>query len=135
MFEGHLNRPIVCIGFAEAISAPEVVWSLTDSGFQVVAFAKKGRRSALRQSRHVRVTEITPPESDFEATSSEVEGLLASCQSDSSEVVVLPLDDTALWLCSGLENRNGWVLAGPRGSTAELALDKLYGQLKKHWPG
>lgn len=125
-----MNRPIVCIGFAEAISAPEVVWSLADSGFQVVAFARKGRRSALRHSRYVRVTEITPPESDFAATLSELQGLLVSCQSDSSEVVVFPLDDSALWLCSRLENRTGWVLAGPHASTAELALDKWIQVLK-----
>ena len=29
---------VVAIGFAEALSAPEVTWSLVDAGFKVIAF-------------------------------------------------------------------------------------------------
>ena len=32
-------QDVVLVGFAEALAAPEVVWSLVDDGFQVVAFA------------------------------------------------------------------------------------------------
>jgi predicted ATP-grasp superfamily ATP-dependent carboligase len=37
---------------------------------------------------------------------------------------LLPLDDAAVWLCSQTTSQSGWLLAGPRGSTATLALDK-----------
>ena len=39
---------VVTIGFAEALSAPEVTWSLVDAGFKVIAFSRRGRRGALR---------------------------------------------------------------------------------------
>src|SRR5262249_3645960 len=120
----EILNPTVCIGFAEAISAPEVVWSLNDNGFQVEAFARRGRRSAHRHSRYVRVTEVTPPETDVQATLSEIEKLLVSCQSESSQMAVLPLDDTALWLCSHLQSLSGLAMAGPGPETRGLALDK-----------
>jgi hypothetical protein len=117
-------KPLVCIGFAEALSAPEAVWSLADNGFQVMAFARKGRPSALRRSRYVRIIEVTPPELDFEASLYEINVLLTSLESSSTERVLLPLDDTALWLCNRLKRPEGWVLAGPSEGQAELALDK-----------
>lgn len=54
------RRPMsnVLMGFAEALSAPEAVWSLVDAGFQVRAFARRGSRSALRHSRHVQVFDV-----------------------------------------------------------------------------
>ncbi len=44
---------LVVIGFAEALSGPEVAWSLIDAGYRVVAFARKGGGNALQCSRHV----------------------------------------------------------------------------------
>jgi len=38
--------------------------------------------------------------------------------------VLFPLDDTALWLCEGIELDPQRILAGPRGAHASLALDK-----------
>ena len=32
---------VVAIGFAEALSAPEVTWSLVDDGFKVIAFREE----------------------------------------------------------------------------------------------
>lgn len=117
-------RPVVCIGFAEALSAPEAAWSLADSGCLVVAFARRGRSSALRRSRHVRLADVTAPESDFSATLRELEELLNSWQSAGSKRVVLPLDDAAVWLFNQLKHDSGWSLAGPQGKNADLALDK-----------
>ena len=128
-------KPLVCIGFAEAISAPEVAWSLVDAGFQVVAFARRGRRSALRHSRHVRCTQVTPPESDFEAARAELEGLLTSLQTAAEEQVIFPLDDAAVWLCNKLRHDAGWVCDGPRGYNAELTLDKWMQMQKARWVG
>ena len=116
----------VCIGFAEALSAPEVAWSLVDAGFAVTAFARKGRHSALRHSAHVELLEITPPELDSETALADIENALrAGNFADGRGGVIFPLDDTALWLCSRLPDQPGWVWAGPRGPAAELALDKV----------
>src|SRR5437879_824224 len=121
-----MSRTTVVIGFAEAMAAPEVLWSLVDAGFRVVAFARRGRASALRHSRHVRCHEITSPESDLQASLTELKSLLGSLttSSETGRLVVLPLDDKAVWLCSRLPPSNGWLLAGPSGSCADLALNK-----------
>ena len=63
---------VVAIGFAEALSAPEVTWSLADAGFKVIAFSRKGRRGALRHSHHVAIFEITAPEKDCAAALAEL---------------------------------------------------------------
>ena len=117
-------KTLVCIGFAEALSAPEVAWSLVDAGFQVVTFARKGRRTALHHSRYVVPIEITPPEADWQAALVDLERLLVAWSADGAERVLLPLDDAAVWLCSQLKHPGDWVLAGPRGWASELALDK-----------
>ncbi len=116
---------LVAVGFAEALSAPEVVWSLVDAGFKVTAFSRKGRRASLRHSRHVTVHEITAPETDAAISALELAALLGSRGSEASgRHVLLPLDDASLWLCGQIYSSLGWVLAGASGASAELALDK-----------
>jgi len=118
-------KPRVCIGFAEALSAPEAAWSLVDAGFAVTAFARRGRHSALRHSAHVEVVEVTPPELDAEAALAALERTLAARALPTGEPGALfPLDDAALWLFNRLKPGPDWLLAGPRGPAAELALDK-----------
>ena len=121
-----MSQTRVLIGFAEAMSAPEVVWSLVDAGFEVFAFARKGRASALRYSRHVVCHEICAPESDVQASLSELDALLRTLGSQASEgqLILFPLDDKAVWLCSKLKPGGRWKLAGPRGLCADLALRK-----------
>lgn len=118
-------KQLVCIGFSEALSAPEVTWSLVDAGFEVIALARKGRHSALRHSSHVTVLDVTPPETDYEATLSEIELLIEWRRPLAGQRGVLfPLDDTALWLFSKLQAADGWTNAGARGAPAAFALDK-----------
>src|SRR6185312_17484269 len=107
-------RATVLVGFAEAIPAPEVVWSLVDEGFEVIAFARKGRSSALRHSRHVVCHEICAPEKDVQAALSDLKSLLFSIKKAgaSPQQVLLPLDDKALFLCSKIQVDDGWLLAG-----------------------
>jgi len=121
-----MPQTTVLIGFAEAISAPEVLWSLVDAGFRVVAFARKGRSTALRHSRHVVLHEICPPESNLQTCLMDLNLLLASLgpQSSADQFVLFPLDDKAVWLCSKLTLHNSWLLAGPQGHCADLALNK-----------
>jgi hypothetical protein len=117
---------MVLVGFAEALSAPETVWSLVDDGFQVVAFARRGRKSALRHSRHIVCHEITAPEVDLQASLAELRALMALLARDAhtSQRILFPLDDKGVWLGSKLKLEEGWLQAGPQGSCAELALNK-----------
>lgn len=113
------------MGFAEALSAPESVWSLVDAGFQVCAFSRRGRCPALRQSRYLSVHEITAPEKDVAAARTELAELLAKVFADrSGPHVFLPLDDAALWLGAHTPLPAGWISAGPNETLAELALNK-----------
>jgi hypothetical protein len=123
---GRNPAAIVLVGFAEALSAPETVWSLLDGGFHVIAFARKGRSSALRHSRHVVCHEICAPESDLQASLSDLRALMDSIESKSNgtPLMFFPLDDKAVWLGSKLTPDDQWLLAGPTGAQAELALNK-----------
>ncbi len=122
-----MSRTTVLVGFAEALAAPEVVWSLVDQGFHVVAFARKGRASAIRHSHHVVVHEISAPESGLDAALSDLRALSASLSSKAdggAPCILFPLDDTAVWLSSKVRLDQGWLSAGPQGACAELALNK-----------
>lgn len=114
------------MGFAEALSAPETVWSLVDGGFEVIAFARNGRSSALRHSRHVVCHEICPPESDLQRSLAELRALMESIEvkCTARQLIFFPLDDKAVWLGSKLHTGGRWLLAGPTGRQAELALHK-----------
>src|SRR5258708_20670845 len=116
----------VLIGFAEAMAAPEVAWSLVDAGFQVISFARRGRGSVLRHSRHVVCHEICPLESDLQTSLSDLQALMDSIQAEAGGVrlMFLPVDDKAVWLGSRLKPTNDWLIAGPTGVEAELALNK-----------
>lgn len=119
------SKVLVVIGFAEALAAPEVLWSLVDAGYDVLAFARKDRHTALRHSRHVTIHDITAPERDCSAALAELNAFLkSSFDSMHAHHVLLPLDDVAVWLCSQIPASSGWVIAGARGSCAELALNK-----------
>jgi predicted ATP-grasp superfamily ATP-dependent carboligase len=118
-----MQRALVLIGFAEALSAPEVTWSLVDAGFDVIAFSRRGRRAALRSSRHVEVHDIAAPEIDCEAALADLHAVLEKTRA-SRDAVLLPLDDASVWLCSRLLLPTGWILAGAAGDCAEFALDK-----------
>jgi predicted ATP-grasp superfamily ATP-dependent carboligase len=117
---------LVIIGFAEALSAPEVAWSLVDAGFEVLAVSRRGRKAALQHSRLVTLAELTAPEEDFLATLSELGELLNFKVETSFQdlTVLLPLDDASVWLFNQLDTNNRWVLAGPSGNNAEIALCK-----------
>jgi len=121
-----MTKTTVLVGFAEALSAPEAVWSLVDAGFRVVAFARRGRTSALRFSRHVDCREICAPETDLQTSIAELHALMASlgAQAGTDRLVLFPLDDKAVWVCSKLDLPAAWILAGPTGSCADLALHK-----------
>ncbi len=109
------------IGFADALAAPETAWSLIDGGSEVVAFAKRGSRPALRRSRKVRLVEITPPAHDARRALADLRELIESGAFQS----VMPLDDASVWLCRAAHDEGADIrVIGPVGDTAELALNK-----------
>jgi predicted ATP-grasp superfamily ATP-dependent carboligase len=113
------------IGFASALSAPEVAWSLVDHGFRVVAFSKRGRRPSLRHSRFVEILEVTPPEDDCAQSIADIKDAVSRFSENSSGALVLmPLDDEAVWLCGEADFGGGVVLAGPQGPAADVAVNK-----------
>jgi hypothetical protein len=117
-----MNSPIL-IGFAEALAGIESAWCLAADGFEVHAFARRGCRPALACSRQVRIIEVSPPEYDAMICLAE----LAEYARKIGPVAVLPLDDHAIWLCdhlTGPGERTPWIVAGPTGRLASLALDK-----------
>ena len=73
-------------------------------------------------------TKSAPPESDLEKSLSDLEALLESLDSADagSERILLPLDDTAVWLCSKMQALRQWRLAGPSTACVDLALNKLF---------
>ncbi|HSS95415.1 MAG TPA: hypothetical protein VLK33_00215, partial [Terriglobales bacterium] len=117
-------KSTVLVGFAEAMSAPEVVWSLADQGYKIIAFARKGRRSALRSSRHVTCHDITAPDVDAKAALSELNALCEELLREGA-VVLFPLDDSAVWLCCRVPAKPHLMFAGPSLEHAELTLDKF----------
>jgi hypothetical protein len=122
----EMLRRTVVVGFAEAATAAEVVWSLIEEGCDVIAFARRGRPSALRHSRHVICHDICAPELDLQTAVTELSSLLISVNQNSCNAkrILFPLDDKAVLLCSRVQIGEGWMLAGPDGAQAELALNK-----------
>jgi len=118
------RRTLVLIGFAEALSSPEVAWSLVDAGFEVHAIARRGRKCALRRSRLVSILEITPPEVSCSGAIKDLTGALARIVPAAGDKVILPLDDTAVWLFAELQGIGNWIVAGPDRNGSVLALDK-----------
>lgn len=118
--------PLVLIGFAEALSSPEVAWSLVDAGFRVLAFSRNGHKCALRSSRYVKVFSITPPEINASAAVADLNSLLREIHSkgEGNPGLLFPLDDSAVWLCCESALPKNWVLAGPNSRGERFALDK-----------
>lgn len=121
-----MRNAVVITGFGEALAAPESVWSLIDAGFKVAVFTRRGRSVALRHSRYVSVHEITAPEADIAAATADLVNFLDLSRAANPEAqhILLPLDDTSLWLTSQLPPSSHWILAGVSGEAAALALNK-----------
>lgn len=115
------RKPRVLVGFAEALAAPETIWSLADGGCDVVVFSRRRGATALRYVRGLEIVEITAPEHDAAATINEVRRLVE--QRAFSDV--MPLDDAAIWVCARAVGASGLRIIGPSTpETVEFALDK-----------
>jgi hypothetical protein len=113
----------VLIGFAEALPAPEVVFSLRAAGHEVRTFARRGAAAMLGGLPVGDPIPVTPPEEDAAAAI----GDLRAALDRAAPRVVLALDDVALWLCDAAFPDGpppGVVFAHATGAQAAAALDK-----------
>ncbi|GAA1969429.1 hypothetical protein GCM10009798_32510 [Nocardioides panacihumi] len=112
---------VVLVGFAESLAAIETIWDLLDSGHDVRAFSRGGRTPPIGHDRRVRVTPVTPPERDVDATIRDVVRLADRLGGP----VCMPLDDAAVLVLDRVAaERPDLVVAGPVRAQARLALDK-----------
>lgn len=114
-----VRAPAVVVGFAEALAAPETVFSLLDGGYRVVALRRRGSTTPLRRLRAVRLLDVTAPEESAEQAVAD----LRSAVRAAGAACWMPLDDAAVWLTERAGDL-GVRVAGATGEQARLALDK-----------
>lgn len=115
------SKPVrLLVGFADAIAAPESVWSLTAAGFTPIVFRREGQPDPLAGIRGIESIMVPTPEVDVEAC---VGGLTEAVRR-SGITAMLPLDDASLWLLRRIRADLGTPLAAPCDEAIETALDK-----------
>jgi hypothetical protein len=116
----------VLIGFADALAAPEAVFSLLGAGHRVRVFARENTRPLVARRLPVGAPVLIPaPERDAAGA---VAALRRAVAGDPAIAVVLALDDTALWLVDAAFGADGGgrpLLANASGPQAAFALDKV----------
>ena len=114
------TNKLILIGFAEALSAPEVIWCLLDAGFRVAAFTSSKHTPPLHWIKSVDVFKVTALREDAKKTIDEVRKLYKDLKAS----VILPLNDSAVWLCNKLADDPEINTAGPTDIRAEFSLNK-----------
>jgi hypothetical protein len=114
------KNQLILIGFAEALSTPEVVWCLLDSGFRVAAFTSGKHQTPLHHLKSVEIVHVTPLRENAGKTFLELRNLYKELKASA----ILPLNDSALWICNRLADDPEIDVAGPTGICAQFALDK-----------
>jgi len=116
------HLPTVIVGFGDALSCPEVVWSLTDHGFEVIIFFREGSIPASYYCKGVRLHAIPKPEHSI----NRCKMALIELVKRNPAAVVMPLDDASVFLFDSLHQQlpTTCKYAGPIGSQADIALDK-----------
>ena len=110
----------ILIAFGDALSAPEVVWSLLDSGYRVVVLARYGSRFMLCRCNKIELVWITAPELDAQQSVDDIIDYLNNGQI----AAMMPLDDSSIWLCDQINSISGLQVLGPTGKQVGLAVDK-----------
>ncbi len=114
----------VLIGFAEALAAPEAVFSLRAAGHVVRVFTRRGAPAALRGLPVGVPLEVTAPEHNAGAAVEEFSAILTRLE---APLAVMALDDVSLWLVNAaLAGGAGadMPIANATGPQAAAALDK-----------
>ncbi len=119
----------VLVGFAEALAAPEAIFSLRTAGHEVRLFAREGARAPALSLGAGAPLRISDPARDAAGA---IAALRRAVEADPKIAAILPLDDASLWLtdrafrpgAAPLGGRNLPAMAGATGPQAALALDK-----------
>ncbi len=115
------------MGFAEALAAPEAVFSLRAAGHEARLFAREGARAPALSLGAGAPLRIPDPAQDAAGA---VAALRRAVEADPGIAAVLPLDDASLWLTDRAfgpgapAGRAAPAMAGASGPQAALALDK-----------
>lgn len=110
----------ILIGFAEALPAPEVLFSLLDAGHRVSAFARSTHLPLARlplEKLHL----LPAPERDVSAAIAALRAVMAA---PGRPDLILPLDDGGLWLTNAALGESPGS-AGATGEQGRVALDKI----------
>lgn len=111
----------ILLGFAEALAAPEAVWSLIDYGFSVVVFSRCGAKPPLRRCKRIKIVELFPPEIDVKQTVCDLKNIIDLVKPQ----ILMPLDDKSVWLCNKIASESVNIkIAGATGTQAHFALNK-----------
>jgi protein-tyrosine-phosphatase/predicted ATP-grasp superfamily ATP-dependent carboligase len=114
------ERQRVLIGFGNSFSAPEVIWSLANSGFAVSAFVKSGTHPSIEKSKFVDIEFVTDPDVSIERAIADLQHVVQKLNNP----ILMALDDEAIWLIDELSNTVEVRVAGAVGAQARIALDK-----------
>jgi predicted ATP-grasp superfamily ATP-dependent carboligase len=108
---------VYLIGFAEAVAAPEVCFSLKSTNAQIISFYRhEGKFARLK---FVEYFPVAAPEIDFERAVHDVETLVDRVGPDS----IAPCDDAALLILSQLKSAKARSLL-PTVAACDFAMDK-----------
>lgn len=125
--DNQVNAKTVLIGFADALAAPEVFFSLYHKGYRIRVFQRKGTEVPLSKFLPVGAPFwVTGPEQNAEAAISDLANLL---RANTDIDVLMALDDTGLWLANEAngvleDSKKRPVLANATGQQKDIALDK-----------
>jgi len=113
----------VLIGFAEAVPAPEVLFDLRAAGHKISCFARTGSDALiLKHLPFEAIHYIRAPEKDTQGATADLADVLSRFDG-----VILPLDDTGLWLVNAARDamETPPPSAGATGAPSQVALDKI----------
>jgi hypothetical protein len=119
MNSNNSNAPIYLIGFAEALAAPEVCFSLRATGAGIVSFCRSEGGAKFARLKFVEYCPVTAPEVDFNRTVEDLESLISRIR----PALTAPCDDAALFVLSRLSGSGSHCLA-PIGAPCDFAMDK-----------
>jgi hypothetical protein len=109
------KAPVYLIGFAEALAAPEVCFSLRATGARIISFCRM--ESKFAKLNFVEYCPVTAPEVDFNRTVHDVEGLIDRIRPE----LTAPCDDAALLVLSRVAGSRNQCLAPV---ACDFAMDK-----------
>lgn len=110
----------VLIGPSDALSAPEVAWSLVNYGFEVTAFSVRGRRSSLEKIKEISFVFITDPEIDAYQSLEDLGNVIIK----GNFAIFLPLTDFAVWMYSKLSHILPYLEYSVSNDSVDLTIDK-----------